>query len=88
MLEAMAWSRPVVATAVNGCPEVVEHGVTGFLVPYDDINSWAKYVIQLLEDTNKAGEMGHRGYLKLKEEFSLEKMVEQMEDLYEGFTSP
>lgn len=86
LLEAMAWSRPVVATAVNGCPEVVEHGVTGFLVPYDDINSWANYVIQLLGDADKAGEMGRQGYLKLKEEFSLEKMVEQMENLYDSIT--
>ncbi|MBI1876741.1 MAG: glycosyltransferase, partial [Chloroflexi bacterium] len=33
LLEAMAWARPVVATSVNGCPEVVIHKVTGLLVP-------------------------------------------------------
>ncbi|MCK4824134.1 glycosyltransferase, partial [bacterium] len=43
LLEAMAWARPVVTTEVNGCPEVVKHGVTGYLVPDEDINTWAMY---------------------------------------------
>ena len=86
LLEAMAWSRPVVTTAVNGCPEVVKHGVTGYLVPYEDTNTWATYVKKLLEDDKKSEDMGRSGNSRLKEDFSLEKMVEQTEEIYDNLT--
>jgi len=40
VLEAMAWSRPVVVTAVNGCPEIVVDGLTGYVVPTGDTARW------------------------------------------------
>jgi glycosyltransferase involved in cell wall biosynthesis len=83
LLEAMAWSCPVVATAVNGCPEIVKHGITGYLVPKNDATSWAKYVIKLLENPELSVEMGQRGNAVLKEELSLQKMIEQTEQLYD-----
>jgi len=83
LLEAMAWSRPVVTTAVNGCPEIVKHGITGYLVPNNDATTWAKYVIKLLENPGQSVEMGKRGNASLKEELSLEKMIEQTEQLYD-----
>ena len=86
LLEAMAWSHPVVATAVNGCREIVEQGVTGYLVPNNDVKSWANSVIKLLADAKKSSEMGQCGNLRLKEKFSLEKMIEQTEGLYDRLT--
>lgn len=86
LLEAMAWSRPIVTTAVNGCPEIVKHGVTGYLVPNNDERAWANSVNKLLEDSKKSVEMGKRGNRRLKEEFSLEKMIEQTEILYDRLT--
>ena len=83
LLEAMAWSRPVVTTAVNGCPEIVKHGINGYLVPNNDATTWAKYVIKLLENPGQSVEMGKRGNASLKEELSLEKMIEQTEQLYD-----
>ena len=86
LLEAMAWSRPVVATAVNGCSEIVEQGVTGYLVPINDVKSWANSVINLLKDVKKSKDMGRCGNLRLKDKFSLEKMIEQTEGLYDRLT--
>jgi glycosyltransferase involved in cell wall biosynthesis len=86
LLEAMAWSRPVVTTAVNGCTELVENGVTGFLVPKGDVTSWANCVIEILEDPQGSIEMGQNGNKRLKDRFSLEKMIAQIEGLYEELT--
>jgi glycosyltransferase involved in cell wall biosynthesis len=83
LLEAMAWSCPVVATAVNGCPEIVKHGITGYLVPNNNATSWAKYVIKLLENPELSVEMGQHGNALLKAELSLQKMIEQTEQLYD-----
>ncbi len=49
-LEAMASGVPVVASDVGGLPEVVEHGVTGFLAPVGDVDAMAGYCLQLLAD--------------------------------------
>jgi glycosyltransferase involved in cell wall biosynthesis len=83
LLEAMAWSRPVVATAVNGCPEIVEDCMTGYLVPTNDPKLWAKSVIDLLEDAKKSKYMGRCGNRRFIEKFSLEKMINQTEELYD-----
>ena len=57
LLEAMHLGRPVVATAVGGTPEAVEHGVTGLLVAPRDADALAKAVIELLLDPERrAGE--------------------------------
>jgi glycosyltransferase involved in cell wall biosynthesis len=82
LLEAMACARPVVATSVNGCPEIVLDGVTGFLVPPGDPLAWAGRVIALLDDPAKAGAMGERGRKRVEEQFSLRRMIAQIEGLY------
>jgi glycosyltransferase involved in cell wall biosynthesis len=82
LLEAMAWSRPVVATAVNGCPEIVEDGVTGFLVPAGDPEAWASRVVDLVDDPVMADAMGQQGRKRVEEQFSLRRMIAQIEGLY------
>ena len=49
-LEAMASGVPVIASDVGGLPEVVEHGVTGFLAPVGDVDKMAEYATQILAD--------------------------------------
>ncbi len=85
LLEAMGWSRPVVATAVNGCPEIVEDGVTGVLVPPGDPEAWARAVVSLLDDGDRAATMGRKGRQRLEANFSLQQMVDRLEDLYRSF---
>lgn len=82
LLEAMACSLPVVATAVNGCPEIVVEGQTGLLVPPGQPAAWAKAVAKLLGDPMLAASMGHEGRERVEEHFSIAEMLSRIETLY------
>lgn len=61
LLEASAMSRPIVATDIRGCREVVRGGETGFLIPVKRPRILADKILVLLEDPERAQEMGRRG---------------------------
>jgi glycosyltransferase involved in cell wall biosynthesis len=82
LLEAMAYSRPVVATAVNGCPEIVADGRTGFLVPPGQPAAWARAVGGLLDDPPLAEAMGREGRQRVEARFSSTEMIDRIEALY------
>jgi len=82
LLEAMACSKPVVATAVNGCPEIVEAGLTGFLAPPNDPQIWANRVVDLLRDPKKASQMGQAGRRRVEERFTVQRMLSEIDKLY------
>ena len=69
LMEALASRRPVVATRVAGVPELVEDGVSGFLVPAGDPRSLADRLDRLLGDGNLRGRMGEAGRAKVIDEF-------------------
>jgi glycosyltransferase involved in cell wall biosynthesis len=81
LVEAMAAGKPVVASRVGGIPDLVIHGKTGFLVPPADEKALADGIKKLLDDPEKAWEMGQQGR-KLCQQFSLEAMIEKLDDLY------
>lgn len=83
LLEAMAWSRPVVSTAVNGCPEIVADGVTGLLVPAGDPAAWARALAALLDDREKSAAMGRLGRQRVEAYYALPQMIARLERLYE-----
>lgn len=87
ILEAMAAGKPVVATNVGGIPEAVIHGKTGLLVPPKDPQALADAIIQLLCDPKLAEEMGKAGRERVTKEFGLDRMVKEMEGLYEELIS-
>jgi glycosyltransferase involved in cell wall biosynthesis len=80
--EAMAAGLPVVATRVDGTPEVVVDGENGFLAEPGDIEALADRVAQLLSDPALAGWMGAAGRL-IGEEFDIDGMVRRQEALYQ-----
>jgi glycosyltransferase involved in cell wall biosynthesis len=83
LLEAMAASVPVVATSVGGNPEVVETGVTGFLVPPRDADALAQAIGQFLEQPALATKFGLAGRERVSKRFALEQMTRATERLYE-----
>lgn len=82
LLEAMAAGLPIVATAVGGNPEVVEHGRTGLLVPHGDPAALATAIGEVLGDPERAAAMGRAGRERVMARFSLDAMVEAHLRLY------
>jgi glycosyltransferase involved in cell wall biosynthesis len=85
ILEAMSCKVPVVASKVGGVPELVDDGRTGFLVPPKDEGALAatlKTVLQLSKQDRE--ELGKRGYKRVQQLFSFEKMINTYQDTYEN----
>ena len=81
-LEAMACGVPVVASRVGGVPEVVEHGVTGFLHPPDDLDGMARSVRDLLTDAELSRRMGDAAARAAHTRFCEDMIVPQYEAYY------
>jgi glycosyltransferase involved in cell wall biosynthesis len=81
-LEAMAQSLPIVATNVGGLPELVENGRTGYLVPPTDPEALAGRLRSLIVDADRRKEMGLAGYQRVRDNFTVDRMVAQTADLY------
>ncbi|MCS6861161.1 MAG: glycosyltransferase, partial [Abditibacteriales bacterium] len=84
LLEAMAAGLPVVATDVGGNPEVVQHGVTGLLVPPQDSRALAEALWQLLTDADGRCAMGRKGRERVETYFSLSAMAQRYGEIYEA----
>jgi len=82
LVELMAAGKPVVTTPIGVAPEIIEDGVTGFIVPLKDSNALANAIIKLLENPEKAKQMGAKGAKLVREKFNLDKIVSQLEDVY------
>ena len=82
LLEVMRIGRPVVATAVGGTPEAVEHGVTGLLVPRLDPEALAKAVIELLHDPERRARMGRAAAERAQTTFDEERLVTALLEVY------
>jgi len=82
-LEAMASEVPAIATRVGGVPEVIEHERTGFLGEVGDVDSMARWAVELLSDEKKLMEMGKRARLAAQSRFCSTKIIPQYEQFYE-----
>lgn len=83
LLEAMAVSKPVVATRVGGIPEVVVEGETGLLVHARDPKALADAILFIKDHPMEAQEMGRKGRKRVEEYFSINKTVAEYEKLYD-----
>lgn len=76
IVEAMAYGKPVVASAVGGIPEVVEDEKTGLLVPPREADRLAQALLRLIDDRDRREQMGRAGRQKfLGGGFSLESFI-------------
>jgi glycosyltransferase involved in cell wall biosynthesis len=81
-LEAMAMAKPIIATNIDGITEQITDGVNGILVPPKDPSALARAVIRVLNDKELARTMGLSAREKVEQEFSVEKMVAESEEVY------
>lgn len=83
-LEAFAVSKPIVATAVGGTPEVVQHGISGFLTNPEDIQTMTGHLLQLAESRELRSQMGEAGRRFVAEHFGFERQTKNYVELYEA----
>lgn len=86
VLEAMAYGLPVVSTGVDGVPEAVTDGQTGLLVPARDWRALGDALARLLGGLDERSRMGDAGRLRVRTEFSLERMVAALAGVYRDVT--
>jgi glycosyltransferase involved in cell wall biosynthesis len=83
ILEAMAAGKPVIATSVGGNPEIVRDGVNGVMVPPADPHSLARAIQELCADPDRAKVFGDAGRLRVDQQFTIDRMVEDYAREYE-----
>src|SRR5690348_12963295 len=81
-LEAMACEVVPIATRVGGVPEVVEHGVSGFLADVGDVATMARYAIELLQVESRLWAMGKRSRQEAQARFCTDRIIPQYEEFY------
>ena len=82
LFEAMAAGRPIVSTAVDGCREVLEDGVSGLLVPPADAEALAGALERVVTNAELRGALGRRA-LEESRRYDVQACVEQMQALYD-----
>jgi glycosyltransferase involved in cell wall biosynthesis len=83
VLEAFAAAVPVVATAVGGTPEVVEDGISGFLVPPGDTETMAECIGEVWASADRRVDMGRKGRLYVQEKFGFAAQARLYRELFE-----
>jgi N-acetyl-alpha-D-glucosaminyl L-malate synthase BshA len=81
-LEAMACEVPVIASHVGGLPEVVTHGVDGYLIPPHDIEAGAKYALEILTRPDRGQAMGKRARINARSKYCSNDVIPQYEAYY------
>lgn len=80
--EAMAMGKATVGSLIGPVAEVVENGVTGYLVPPDDAQGFAERVLGLLADEKKRLDFGKAGRRRVEQYFSETRMFDSIEGHY------
>ena len=81
-LEAMACEVVPISTRAGGVPEVIDHGNTGYLADVGDVDTMARYAVELLNDEKRLREMGKQARAAAMDRFCSTKIVKQYEDFY------
>ena len=82
ILESMALRKPVIATAVGGVPEIIQHGVTGYLHRHGDSKELAEEIMLLIERPEESACIGTAGYELVKLNYSRDKYAKEISKAY------
>jgi len=85
MLEAMAFSKPVVASRLGGITDVVEDGENGMLVPTGDVPALARALVAMASDERARHRMGKNAKITVDEKFNWDKITRRLVRLYEKY---
>jgi glycosyltransferase involved in cell wall biosynthesis len=83
VVEAFAAGLPVVAYGVDGVREVIDEGKTGFLIPPGETALAAQQILWLKNHRSEAKAMGAAGHQRVEQEFDIDRMVVQQDELYQ-----
>lgn len=86
VLEAMACGKPIVATSVDGTPEAIVHGKTGYLVEPQNATVLSEALIDLLNQPDQMTLLGENGRRRVENYFSLKKQIQQFRELFDTIT--
>ncbi len=84
LVEAAAAGRPIVASDVTGCREVVRDGIEGLLVPRGDVDAAARALMRLVADPDLRARLGAAANARFRERFTEEAVIRTMTQLYAG----
>lgn len=79
---AYAFKKPVVVTDVGAIPEIVDDGITGFIVPPRNPKALADAIVKFLKDEKLRKQMGENAYKKLKRDLAWDKIAEKTIEVY------
>ncbi len=82
MLEPMAMAKPVIAASVGGVYSIIEDGVTGLLTPPSNSEALAGRILELINNPQRAAEIGRAGRARVQQEFNVDKMIRETVELY------
>ncbi|BAY22416.1 putative glycosyltransferase [Calothrix sp. NIES-2100] len=85
--EAMAMGLPVIGTLHGGIPELVEDGISGFLVPERDVDAIAQKLIYLIEHPEIWSQMGQAGRAYVETHYNINKLNDELVQLYQSLSS-
>ena len=85
IMEYMALKKPVIATNCGGNCELVQHGVTGYLIEEFTSDELVRIICELLDNIEDSKKMGMMGREIIEEKFSINKMLDKYCDLYLSF---
>jgi glycosyltransferase involved in cell wall biosynthesis len=84
ILEAFSRGRAVVATAVGGNPELIEHDVNGVLVPKGDVRVLARELVRLADDAPLRERLGQAAHARAGAQYGTPRMIQRYLELYDG----
>jgi len=82
MLEAMAMAKPMIVTNMGGMPEIIKHGINGFVIPVRDFEAMAGKICQLLDDTKLRERFGYTGREMVESQYTKEKVTQETMGVY------
>ncbi len=84
----MACQKPVVAFNSGGISEIIDHDVTGLLIPFGDKTKMAQAVRKILASSELALSFGRAGKEKVERLYTAEHQVKMIEKIYDGILRP